>query len=64
MEFIIGKVKQGDNIIFKKVIFDKYLQSNVDAMKLLVRLNIQCPFSYSPVYGNTTIDASNMSIKE
>ena len=34
MEFIIGKVKQGDNIIFKKVIFDKYLQSNVDAVRI------------------------------
>jgi hypothetical protein len=33
-------------------------------MKLLVRLNIQCPFSFNPVYGNTAVDASNMSIKE
>lgn len=32
MEFIIGKIKEGDNIIFKKVIFDKYLLSNVDTV--------------------------------
>lgn len=33
-------------------------------MKLFVRLKLQCPFSYLPVYGKVAIDASNMSTKE
>ena len=34
MEFLIGRVKEGDNFITKKIIFDKYLKSHVDIVLL------------------------------
>ena len=36
MEFIIGRIRSGDNLITKKIIFDKYLRSNVDAVTILL----------------------------
>jgi len=64
MDVLVKKVQSGENIMLKKVLIDRYHKSQVDLLKLFVKLNQMCKFSYLSVYGNVANTCNELTIKE
>ena len=52
IEFLIGKVQEGEVMMTKKIDFDNYLKSQVDLMRACVSSSYPCPFSYNSYMGS------------
>lgn len=65
IEFLIGRVQEGEVIMTKKVDFDSYLKSQVDLMRACVSTSYPCQFSYNGYMDSSQIiNTGGLTTKE